>query len=302
MAIRVDASWEALVQSYRRYQLVERRLSPVTASNATFTVRRFLWWWCRKGGSDLAQLSAADLHHFVLDETSRVRVGAVRTEADVLRGFIRYLFVAGLIPRDLSGAVPKVAGSRFGGLPKAVERATLEALLNSCTPGLRSARRDYAILVLMSRLGLRAGEVARLVLEDLDWTAGTVRLRAKAGRLDYLPLPVDVGEAIVDYLRFARPPTTARAVFIQLVGPPVGMTRNAVTFVSRRASHRAGLDVVGAHRLRHTAATQMLRQGASLQEVGQVLRHSDDTTTAIYAKVDQAAMAAVVRPWPGSQR
>jgi integrase/recombinase XerD len=194
--------------------------------------------------------------------------------------------------------VPSVAGSRFDGLPKAVDAAVLGALLASCDRSRPSGQRDFAILVLMSRLGLRAADIAALRLDDIDWRAGELELRGKGGRRDRLPLPGDVGEVLVEYLRFGRRPSTDRAVFLQARQPAVGMSRNAVVFVSRRASARAGLAVVGGHRLRHTAATEMLRHGASLREVGQVLRHNDDTTTAIYAKVDRASLSLVVRPWP----
>ena len=175
-------------------------------------------------------------------------------------------------------------------------------LLGSCDRSRSSGLRDFAVLLLMCRLGLRAVEVCRLSVDDFDWRLGEVLVHGKGGRLDRLPLPVDVGEAVVDYLRHGRPATSCRALFIQARPPAVGMTRNGVVFVPRRASARAGLPMVGGHRLRHTAATQMLRAGASLHEVGQVLRHDDDTVTAIYAKVDQSSLSKLVRPWPEEAR
>lgn len=200
--------------------------------------------------------------------------------------------------RDLSAAVPSVPSSRFGRLPKGVDTETVGRLLAACDRSRPTGRRDYAVLMLMWRLGLRAIEVSRLRLDDLLWRAGEVAVSAKAGRVDRMPLPADVGDALVDYLRFGRPASEDRAVFLRALPPPVGMSRNAVVFVSRTASARAGLAVVGGHRLRHTTAMDLLGAGASLREIGQVLRHDEPTTTAIYAKVDQAGLAGVARPWP----
>jgi integrase len=158
-------------------------------------------------------------------------------------------------------------------------------------------------LTLLVRLGLRAGEVAALRVDDVDWRAGALVIRGKGNRVDRLPLPVDVGEALVDYLRHGRPESASRALFLRACGPGGAMTGRSVVMVPRAASRRAGLPVVvGAHRLRHTAATEMLRRGASLQEVALVLRHRSEDTTAIYAKVDRAALDLVVRPWPGAER
>ena len=158
-------------------------------------------------------------------------------------------------------------------------------------------RRDYAILLLLSRLGLRAGEVAGLRLDDVDWRRGELLVRGKGGRHDVLPLPVDVGEAVVSYLR-RRPRCECRELFLRVTAPRQGLNRSTIGWVVRAACDRAGLARVGAHRLRHTAATGMLRQGASLGEIGQVLRHREQKTTAIYAKVDRIALGGLVRPWP----
>ena len=222
----------------------------------------------------------------------------MRPTVTTLRGFVRFLYVSGLTGRDLSAAVPSVPTSRFDGLPKGLDAGTVKSLLATCDRGRRGGRRDFAVMMLMWRLGLRAVEVSRLRLEDLDWRAGEIVIHGKGGRIDRLPIPADVGDAVVDYLRFGRPVTDSRAVFIQSPRPAVGMSRNAVVFVSRTASQRAGIAMVGGHRLRHTTATELLRQGASLREVGQILRHDDDTVTAVYAKVDQASLGVVVRAWP----
>jgi len=173
----------------------------------------------------------------------------------------------------------------------------VKELLASCDRRRLAGRRDFAILLLLSRLGLRAGEVAGLRLDDVDWRHGELLVRGKGRRQDVLPLPSDVGEAIVSYLR-RRPRCECRALFLRVTAPREGLNRSTVGWVVRAACDRAGLARVGSHRLRHTAATEMLRQGASLGEIGQVLRHREQKTTAIYAKVDRIALRGLVRPWP----
>jgi site-specific recombinase XerD len=172
------------------------------------------------------------------------------------------------------------------------------ALLASCDPASLGGRRDRAILVLLARLGLRAGEVAGLELDDLDWRAGEISVHGKGSRQERLPLPADVGEALVAYLHGGRPRAGCRTVFLRLNAPAEGLTVPAVTAVVYRACARAGLPRAGAHRLRHSAASAMLAGGATLTEVGQVLRHARLGTTAIYAKIDQAALRSLARPWP----
>jgi len=176
-------------------------------------------------------------------------------------------------------------------------------LLDGCDRATPTGRRDYAILVLLSRLGLRRCEVAALSLDDVDWRAGEIVVHGKGSRIDRLPLPVDAGEAIVDYLRHGRPPGAVdRSLFINACAPRCGISRGCVTDVVRYACMRAGIPPVGAHRLRHSVATDLLAHGAGLVEIGQVLRHQDQTTTSVYAKVDRAALAALALPWPGSDR
>jgi integrase len=212
---------------------------------------------------------------------------------------LRYLHVAGLISAPLVWAVPSVADLRDRSLPRGLERAAVRRLLASCDRRRLVGRRDYAILLLLSRLGLRAGEVAGMRLDDVDWRRGELLVRGKGNRQDVLPLPVDVGEAMVSYLR-RRPRCECRALFLRVTAPRAAMDRCTVAWVVRAACDRAGLPRVGAHRLRHTAATEMLRAGASLAEIGQVLRHRELKTTTIYAKVDRKALRPLARPWPVS--
>lgn len=289
-----------LVAAYREYMRVQRRLAPITVHNSAGVVRRFLAG--RGDRADVGSLDVAELHRVVRREAGRLSPGATRAFVAALRAFLRFLFATGRVAADLSGAVPSVAGSRLASLPKAADPAAVCALLASCDRTTPVGRRDYAILVLLSRLGLRAAEVASMRLDDIDWRAGQVLVRGKGGRLEQLPLPGDVGAAVADYLRHGRPRAASRAVFLRVAPPVAAMTPNAVLFVPRTRSTRLGMGVVGAHRLRHSAATAMLGAGASLREVGQVLRHHDDVTTSIYAKVDRAALDLVVRVWPEPAR
>ncbi len=295
----VSEAAEAVVDAYRDYELTERGLAELTVVNSCYVVRQFLAWRAASGRPALDRLDAGELHEFVRHEAGRLQIGAVRQTVGVMRTFTRFLFATGFTVCDLSGAVPSVSGVRFDGLPKAVDQEVVEALLASCVLARPTGRRDYTILVLIVRLGLRAVEIARMELGDIDWRAGEIEIRSKGGRRDRLPLPGDVGQALADYLSKARRQSSCRSVFLQAAGPPVGMSPNAVVFVSRTASARAGIAVVGGHRLRHTAATELLRHGASLREVGEVLRHSDQMTTSIYAKIDERSLRLAVRPWPG---
>jgi integrase len=219
-----------------------------------------------------------------------------------LRALLRYLYVEGLVPEALAGAVPSVAHWQLASLPKALGHGQVARLLRSCDRRTGVGRRDFAIITVLWRLGLRAGEVARLSLDDIDWTTGEVVVRGKRRREDRLPLPADVGEALVAWLRRGRPASGRREVFLRVRAPIVALSAGGVTAVVRQACRRAGMPLCGAHRLRHTAATELLRAGGSLAEVGQVLRHQESATTSLYAKVDRRALGAVVRPWPGEAR
>jgi integrase/recombinase XerD len=196
--------------------------------------------------------------------------------------------------------VPSVAQWRLASLVKVLDAATVTRLLDSCDRDTAVGRRDFAILMLMSRLGLRIGEIAGLRLEHLDWRAGELVVCGKGNREERLPLPVDVGEAIVAWLQDGRPDCQSRFVFTRTRAPHDGLHPSSLNSVVHRACKRARLPEVGPHRLRHTAATQMLRAGSSLRDVGQVLRHRSSEVTSIYAKVDRRALAAVVQPWPGA--
>ena len=292
---------EALLERYRAYLRVERGLTAATARGYVDAVRPFL---CRRvspdGELELEALTPADVLGFVLAECPRRRRGSAKLVVTALRSLLGFLHVEGLVPRALAAVVPSVAGWRLVGLPRALESEQVRALLESCDRDTPAGLRDYAILLMLVRLGLRSGEVAGLGLDDIDWRAGELVVRGKGNRAERLPLPADVGEALAAYLRRGRPRTVAgRPLFVRVKAPKRALTPGGVTQVVVSAARRAGLPPITAHRLRHTAATELLRAGAPLVEIGQLLRHRSQLTTAIYAKVDRDALRALARPWPG---
>jgi integrase/recombinase XerD len=292
---------EVLVDRYSAYLLKRRGLASSSVRNYVGVARVFLADRERVCGElALMELDAAAVSDFVLRESRRCSVGSAKRMVTRLRALLRFLHVEGEIERDLAGAVPSVASWRLASLVKALDAGSVRRLLASCDRRTRIGRRDFAILTLLSRLGLRAGEVAALRLGDVDWRAGEVLIRGKGGRQERLPLPTDVGRALAGWLSRGRPRCESAFVFTRLRAPHGGFSAGAVSQIVRRACRRAGLPVVGAHRLRHSAATEMLRAGGSLTEVGQVLRHRGRDVTSIYAKVDRLALAAVVQPWPGA--
>jgi integrase/recombinase XerD len=293
---------EVIVERYSSYLLAGRGVAASTVRNYVGVARVFLAWRERTaGGLCLERLDAAAVNEFVLLEARRSCVGSAKCMVTRLRALLRFLHVEGEIARPLADAVPSVAGWRLAGLVKALDSRSLALIVKSCDRRTRMGRRDFAVIVLLSRLGLRAGEVAALRLGDIDWRAGELLVRGKGSRQERLPLPADVGEALVGWLERGRPRRDSVFVFTRLRAPYAGLSAGAISQIVRRASVRAGLPPVGAHRLRHTAATEMLRAGGTLDEVGQVLRHRGRDVTSIYAKVDRLALVQVVAPWPGSR-
>jgi len=291
---------EVVLENYHRYLAAERGLAPSSMPYYERIARLFLAEAAATGTEQLAGLTSADVTGFVLRESRRHSVGTAKQLVTMLRSLLRFLYLQGMTERPLAAAVPAVAGWRLMGLPRGLGAAEVTALLNSCARRSTAGRRDYAILLLLVRLGLRAGEAAAIDLDDVDWRRGEIVIRGKGRREERLPLPVDVGEAVADYLRWSRPPDNmGRSLFVTVRAPYRAISAAAVASVVRAAARRAGLSSVGAHRLRHTTATAMLRAGAGLTEVGQVLRHRTAMTTAIYAKVDRSALRGLVRPWPG---
>jgi site-specific recombinase XerD len=290
---------DALLARYAGYQASERGLSAKTIARHVSALRPFLAERSRDGGLDLAGLTAREVMDFVVAQ-SRQRPSAVSHLVTALRSFLRFTHVDGVTAGGLADAVPTAASRKLAGLPKALNAGQVAAMLASCDSGTALGLRDLAILTVLSRLGLRASEVAGLRLEDIDWHRGEITVAGKGNKAERLPLPADVGAAIVAWLQGGRPRCDCREVFTCDRGPHRQMSRGAVTNVAARAARKVGLGTVHAHRLRHTAATAMLEAGGSLAEIGQVLRHDHALTTAIYAKVDVTALRAVAMPWPGT--
>lgn len=299
-----DGPVEVALARYRRYLIVERGLSVITARLYVDAVRPFLAGRVSPDGLGLGlgDLGGADVTAFVVARCPAQSRAAAKHTVTALRSLLVYLHVEGEIGRPLAAAVPSVAGWRLAGLPRGLEPGQVRALLASCDRGSASGRRDFAILTMLVRLGLRAGEVAALALDDVNWRAGEITVRGKGNRSERLPLPADVGDAISAYLQDGRPASArGRELFVRVKAPLGPLTSSAISGVVAAAAGRAGLGSVGAHRLRHTAATQMLRAGASLPEIGQLLRHRHVSTTAIYAKADREALREIARPWPGGR-
>ena len=246
-------------------------------------------------------IGVAEVSAFCVSELPRRSRSTASNMAAALRSFLRFLHVEGVVAAPLAQAVPRVANRRGTGVPRALPSGTVRQLLASCDRRSRLGRRDYAILVLLARLGLRAGEVVSMSFDDVDWRGGELVVHGKGGRTDRLPLPEDVGAAIAGYLRRGRPRADSRAVFLRAKAPITGIGRGTVTSVVHTACDRARLPRVGPHRLRHSLATELLSTGSSLVEVGQVLRQTALATTAIYAKVDFLTLGGLVLPWPGGE-
>jgi site-specific recombinase XerD len=297
-----ESAVERLLIDYRKWLLTERGLAQATVLRYENLARRFLVLHPVGNGVQNGTLSGAQVVAFLLSESQRVSVGSAKGRVAELRSLLKFLFVRGLTSRLLTTAVPPVAGWRETGIPKALPAGHVQLLLDSCDRNDPVQARDYAILMLVARLGLRSIEVARLELGDIDWRGGQIILRGKASREDGMPLTSDVGRALTEYLSDVRPQTTLRSVFISCKAPRRGIRPDLVGDVTRRACDRAGLPRVGAHRLRHTLATEMLRRGVKLVDIGQVLRHRDLATTALYAKVDLATLRSIAQPWPGDNR
>jgi site-specific recombinase XerD len=301
---RIDRTPAAgLTRDFEGFLYSERGLSTATVVSYLPVVRRFLDELFGREALRLDQMRPRELHGFVLREIQRVSRSHGKGVVTALRSFLRFLLQRGAIRTDLAGTLPGVATWRLSHLPKALPPEQVERLLASCDRTSPTGKRDHAILLLLARLGLRGGEVVAMTLEDLDWERGELVVRGKGQRLERLPLPADVGAALARYLCDVRPACDTRRVFIRMHAPHQGLARPvAICCVVRRALRRAGLDpeLKGAHLLRHSLATDLLRRGSSLSEIGQLLRHRQPTTTQIYAKVDIAALRGIAQPWPRS--
>lgn len=293
---------DRLADAYRRYLAGERGLMAGTVRLRESVARLFLSGLSEPVEEHLSRLDGAEVAAFVLRECPGRSVSAARTVVSGTRSLLRFLYLEGYLPRRLDAGVPGTAGWSMTALPRAVDPQLAARLVASCDLATAAGRRDRAIVVLLARLGLRGQEVADLELGDIDWRAGEVVIRGKGHSRDRLPLPADVGEAVAGYLRHARPPSASRRLFLSARAPRAPLSASAVRSVVRDACRRAGLPRIGAHRLRHMTGTEMLRAGASLAEVGQVLRQRSALVTSNYARVDRTALRTLARPWPGSER
>jgi site-specific recombinase XerD len=299
---RVLTPLEELIADYRRWLVVERDLATPTVLRYEKLARRFLGERVTtEGGLGAASLTGADVSAFLVRECARVSVGSAKGRVAELRSLLRFMHLRGFTERSLAESVPPVAGWRETAIPQTLSRADVGRLLACCDRSSLAGARDFAILVLLARLGLRSIEVARLELDELDWRVGELVVRGKARRRDQLPLQADVGEALAEYLS-RRGPHASRRVFLTLRAPTRPIRADLVGDVVQRACKRAEVQHVGAHRLRHALAGEMLREGASLIDISQVLRHRDLATTAIYAKIDLGRLRQVAQPWPGAAR
>ena len=296
---------ECCTQAYEQHLREARNLAKATIVNYVPFIRRFLKDRFGDGPVTLSLLCARDVVRFVQRQAPRLHTKRAKLMTTALRSFLKYARYRGEVTLDLAAAVPTVANWSMSSIPRAIPADQVHQLLVSINRQTAIGRRDYAILLLLARLGLRSSEVAFLELEDIDWNAGTLSVRGKSGLRNEFPLPLEVGKAIVAYLRDGRPPSTNRRVFLRAKAPIRGFRgASGVGSIVRHSLKRAGIKAptYGAHQFRHGLATEMLRQGASLGEIGDVLGHRHPQTTMIYTKVDLEALRTLALPWPGGVR
>ncbi len=297
-----DDAITQIERTYEHFLVNERSLSPLTVSKYLPVVHAFLTERFGTGAVALETLVARDTNRFIVRHSRGFARSHAKGLAAALRSFLRHLHQRGDIAIDLAGAIPSITNWRLSELPKSLSPRKVASVLASCDRNTAVGRRDHAILLLLARLGLRAGEVTTLTLDDLDWDKGIVTLSGKGQRREALPLPEDVGRAIAAYLQDTRPPCGTRRVFVRAVAPRRGFSSSmAVCCIVRRALARAGIDapLKGAHLLRRSLACGMLNNGASLEEIGRILRHRHPETTQIYAKLDLEALRVLAPAWPG---
>lgn len=294
-----------LKQRYESFLRHERGVSPQTLMRYLQIVERFIAKRFSNRTFRISDLRPKDLHRFILKEARRCGTRHTELVVTILRSFTRFLFVHSETEVDLSAAITAMREQHSAALPKTLTPQEVRRLLTCCDRRSPEGRRDYAILLLFARLGLRGGEVVAMTLEDIDWRCGEIIVRGKGTRHERLPLPQDVGAALADYLRHVRPTCPTRRLFVRLQAPWHGFSSSAsISTLVRRALRRAGLDPAtkGPHLLRHSLATHLLRRGASLREIGELLRHRQLKTTQIYAKVDIRALRALAPTWMGGAR
>jgi site-specific recombinase XerD len=293
---------EQIVTDFHHHLREQGGFAPKTIIGHLPTLRRFLAEHCALGSGDLSRLAAADIVSFVAHHAPHQSTRSTQHMCWSLRAFLRYLRYKGLIVIDLASAVPPVRTWRFASLPRYLAPGEVQKVLDAIDRRTALGLRDYAVLLLLARLGLRASEVTTMSLQDIDWQSGLVTICGKGRQRAQMPLPHEVGAAIGDYLQHGRPRSESRRVFLREWAPHIGFaSAAAVTMIARVALERAKVDTPrkGAHVFRHTLATQLLRSGASLTQIGQLLRHHSHDSTRIYAKVDIEALRGLAVRWPG---
>jgi site-specific recombinase XerD len=294
---------EVALGHFQQYLRQERSLSEATVINYTPVARSFLSECFPKG--DCQEITASDVTAFVQRQATLVTSKRAPLVVTALRSFLRYLFLRGIVAVDLATCVPTIATWSLSKVPRFLAGEQIQKILDSCDKETAIGKRDYALLLLLARLGLRAGEVVALTLDDFDWDAGLITVRGKGKRAAQMPVPPEVGTAIADYLSTGRPPCSSRRVFIRAKAPLTGFANSiAICSLVDRAMERAGVESEyrGSHVFRHSLATGMLNHGASLDEIGDLLRHRRPDTTRIYAKVDLVSLRSIALPWPGGSR
>jgi site-specific recombinase XerD len=294
---------EQIVQDFNRYLIQERGLALVSAVRDVPFARQFLREHCADGYRHIIGLTGSDVMRFIERHVRDHSPRSAKHMCSAVRAFMRFLQYRGYIATDLASFVPGVRAWRLTSLPTYLLPDQVQTVLDCCDRHTPIGRRDYAIALLLARIGLRANEVALLTLDDIDWRIGQLTVHGKGRRRAELPLPAEVGAAMVDYIKHGRPQSGSRRMFLRQLAPHTGFaSSSAVSMIATMALTRAGIDNVshkGAHLFRHSLATQLLRAGASLTQIGQVLRHQDHDTTRIYAKVDIVSLRTLGLPWPG---
>lgn len=302
-ALPADTPQAQIFAEFSDYLRSERGLAARTIVRHLPSIRRFLCEACPAGASDLGKISQEEVIHYIERHAQDWSPRSGKAMCWSLRAFLRYLHHTGLHPLALAGCVPSIRQWKLASLPTYLSAAQVQKVLDGCDRATAMGRRDYAILMMLAKLGLRADEVATLTLDDVDWRAGEMLVRAKGRQRARMPIAPDVGAALVAYLRDGRPKSTCRRLFLRSLAPHIGFASGcAITMIAKTALERAGIQGYahqGAHVFRHSLATELLRCGATLSEIGQLLRHKSHDTTRIYAKVDIEALRGLSLPWPG---
>jgi site-specific recombinase XerD len=294
---------DRIFKEFDAYLRTERGLAPKSIVRHLPVIRRFLHEVCPAGDDDLGKIGQEDVICYIERHAQDWSPRTGKAMCWSLRAFLRYLHHRGLNQRALAGCVPSMRRWKLATLPTYLPAAEVQKALDGCDRATVIGRRDYAILMMLAKLGLRANEVATLTLDDIDWRAGEMLVRAKGRQRARMPIPPDVGAAVVAYLRDTRPKSSCRRLFVRTLAPHVGFASGcAITMIAKAALDRVGIKGCahrGAHIFRHSLATELLRSGATLSEIGQLLRHESHDTTRIYAKVDIETLRTLSLPWPG---